>query len=176
MSNNIDLTPCLHKFASEAALRIGEACALQVGDVDLKRGKATIQRAYSYHKLRDITKGRVPREATLSDIALDIAARNIPGKLPGAFLLTWNGRGYKPEWVRKLWRKYSGVENTCEEAMRHSTLSDLADQGANAYVIQDIAGHKDIRTSQAYVKSTENRLKDVLNKRARKADVVVLKK
>ncbi len=60
--------------------------------------------------------------------------------------------------------------------MRHSTLSDLADQGANAYVIQDIAGHKDIRTSQAYVKSTENRLREALNKRGRKAEVIELKK
>jgi integrase len=165
------------RFCSEAALRIGEACALQVRDVDLQRGRAIIQRAYSYHKLRDITKGREPRIAALSDIALEIAQRNVQGKLPGAFLLTWgNGKGYKPEWVRKLWRKYSGVENTCEEAMRHSTLTDLADMGANAYVIQEVAGHKDIRTSQAYVKSTESRLKDALNKRARKAEIIELKK
>jgi site-specific recombinase XerD len=78
--------------------------------------------------------------------------------------------------MRRLWRKYSGVENTCEEAMRHSTLTDLAEMGANAYQIQGIAGHKDIRTSQHYVTTSELRLRDMVNKRSRKAEVVELKK
>jgi site-specific recombinase XerD len=44
--------------------------------------------------------------------------------------------------------------------MRHSTLSDLANLGANAFEIQAIAGHKDIRTSQHYVQSSGNNLRD----------------
>jgi integrase len=156
----------LYRYCSEAALRMGEACAMQAGDIDLKRGRAFVQRAYSHYELRNITKGRDPREAVLSDVALEIAQRNIKDKLPGAFLFTWgNGHGYRPAYMRKLWRKYSGVTNTCEEAMRHSTLTDLADLGANAYEIQAIAGHKDIRTSQHYVQSSGNRLRDVVNRR-----------
>lgn len=147
---------------------MGEACALQVGDVDLKRGKAVIQRAYSSYELRNITKGRDPREAILSDVALEIAGKNIKDKLPNAFLFTWgNGHGYRPAYMRKIWRKYSGVSNTCEEAMRYSTLSDLADLGANAYEIQAIAGHKDIRTSQHYVQSSGNNLRNIVNRKAK---------
>jgi integrase len=159
----------LFRFCSEAALRMGEACALQVGDIDIKRGKAIIQRAYSYGKLRDITKGRTPREATLSDIALEIAQRKVKGKLPGARLFTLeNGKGYNPEYMRKIWTRHSETKSSCEEAMRHSTLTDLANLGANAYQIQEIAGHSDIRTSQAYVKSSEARLKDMVNLRAKR--------
>ncbi len=168
----IDRIPAEHqdlfRFCSEAALRMGEACALHVGDIQIKRGKAIIRWAYSGNKLRSITKGRTARESTLSDLALEIARRNMKDKLPSAFLFTWGrARGYKLEFMRKIWRRYSGVESTCEEAMRHSTLTDLADQGASAYDIQDIAGHKDIRTSQAYVKKSSRRLRDLINKRAR---------
>jgi site-specific recombinase XerD len=89
-------------------------------------------------------------------------------KLLSAFLFTWGrGRGYKLEFMRKIWRRYSEAEVTCEEAMRHSTLTDLADQGASAYDIQDIAGHKDIRTSQHYVKTSAHRLRDLINKRGK---------
>jgi integrase len=116
---------------------------LQVGDVDLNRGIAIIQRAFSAFKLRTITKGRDPRQAILSDKTLEIALKRCKDKLPNTFLFTWGkGHGYRPAYMRKLWRKYSGVPNTCEEAMRHSTLSDLADLGANAYEIQAISGHK----------------------------------
>jgi integrase len=167
------------RFCSELALRMGEACAVKVGDVNLTRRTVTVQRAYSYRKLRNITKGREPRVAYMSEVALEIAERHItPDKLPSAFLLTYgNARGYRPDWVRRLWRKYSGVENTCEEAMRHSTLSDLADDGANAYQIQKIAGHKDIRTSQAYVSSSELKVKELMERKkrkGRKAEVISL--
>ena len=167
----LDRIPTEHqdifRFCSEAALRIGEACALHAGDIQPKRGKAVIRWAYSRYQLRDITKGRETREATLSDLALEIAQRNMKDKLPAAFLFTWGaGHGYKPAYMRKLWRKYSGVPNTCEESMRHSTLTDLADLGASAYDIQDIAGHKDIRTSQHYVKTSAGRLRDVINRRS----------
>jgi integrase len=148
----------------------------KVGDIDLKRGKALVCRAYSDHTLRDITKGRDSREATLSDIAIEIAERNMKDKLPGAFLFTLeNGHGYLPDYMRKIWRKYSGVPNTCEESMRHSALSDFADLGANAYEIKEIAGHKDIRTSQHYVQSSADRLRDIVNRRER-ATVKQIKK
>ncbi len=78
----------LYRFCSEAALRMGEACAMPVGDIDSTRGRAFVQWAYSHNKLRNITKGRNPREAVLSDIALEIAQRNMKDKLPGAFLFT----------------------------------------------------------------------------------------
>ena len=160
-------------FGRETALRIGEVCALQVGDLDLLRNRIRINRTFSRYQIHETTKGGTKEWIPLSDVAQEIARKNIKDKLPGTFLFLRAGHGYRPSYLRKLWRKYSTVKNTLQEALRHSTLSDLADLGANAFEIKALARHSDIRTSDFYVRSAQDKLQDLTNRRGK---VVPLKK
>ena len=46
------------EFGFETGLRPGETCALKIGDIDLKRREAVIQRTWSGSRLRETTKGK----------------------------------------------------------------------------------------------------------------------
>jgi integrase len=144
-------------------IRIGEACALKAGDLRLEIKKVLMQ-SYSDHKIIETTKARKKRFIPLFEVACDLAVSNSQNKLPGAFLFTrGKGRGYRQEFLRRLWRKYSNIEITLYEAMRHSTITDWAESNS-PYVVQDLSGHTDIRTTMHYVHLADKRLHEAVNR------------
>jgi integrase len=126
----------------ETGVRIGEACAVQVGD--LEEGRVLIQRTYSGSTLVETTKQKKKQFVPLSDLSQDVTSRNRQDKLPGAFLFVnpATHRGYRPEFLRRLWKQYSGIDITLYEAMRHSTITDWSSSGS-AYDVQKLARHTD---------------------------------
>ena len=63
-------------FMRETGVRIGEACAVQVQDLDLEMGRILIQRTWSGSKLTETTKQKKKQFIPLSDLALDLVLRN----------------------------------------------------------------------------------------------------
>ena len=55
----------------------------------------------------------------------------------------------------------AGIKGLRFHDLRHTALTRVADRGANAFDVQRLAGHADIRTTQRYVNSTEERLRQV---------------
>ncbi|MFI5304337.1 MAG: tyrosine-type recombinase/integrase [Nitrospiria bacterium] len=155
----------LFRFCAEASLRMGEACAFQVGDLDYAPGKIMVQRTWSGALLIETTKQKKKQAVALSDVAQGIATRDREGKLPGAFLFINLGthRGYRDEFLRRLWGKYSRINLTLYEAMRHSTITDWASMGS-AYDVQQSARHTDMRTTMKYVHAVDDRLNRMVNR------------
>ncbi len=155
-------------FGFEAGLRSGELCALRIYDLDLKTGKAIIQRTLSCGKIRETTKAKNKRPILMSDHALKIATTHAEGRFGQdfVFLNPSTGRGYKTEYLRRLWRKYSKAPVTLNEAMRHSFCTQIV-EGDDLAAAQTLLRHADIRSTLAYFHANVTKLSDVVNTRGR---------
>ena len=166
----INRLPEIHRdifwFMRETATREGEACAVQVGDLDIVPGRVLIQRTLSGPRIVETTKQKKKQTVPLSQEAKKVVNRNRMNKLPGAFLFInpKTRKRYSVEFLRKLWRQKSGIDITLYEAMRHSTISDWAKRGG-AYEVQMLARHTDQRTTQKYIHEVDDRLLRIVEDR-----------
>lgn len=156
-------------FGIETGLRPGEICALKVKDIDLRHGLALVQRTWSASThLKETTKTNRKRFLPLNDMAAAIAARNMAGKFPEAFLFVNpdTGSHYRVKMLNVLWKRFTGLDVTYYEGSRHSLATWLV-QNADLAQAQEALGHTDIRTTRRYVHLNNNRLRDILNSRAK---------
>ena len=151
-------------FMRETACREGEASVVKAGDLDFNPERVLIQRTLSKNEISETTKQKKKQTVPLSPRAMEICRRNRKDKLPGAWLFTHGqGKYYSVEYLRKIWRKYSGCELTLYEGMRHSTISDWALTGS-AFEVQLAARHTDQRTTQKYVHEVGDSLLRLVSK------------
>lgn len=145
-------------FMRECALRVNEVMALQVGDLDYSEGRVMIQHGFSGREPGS-PKGGDGKTVPMSHVAQSIARRNRFGKIAGAFLFINQdtGRRYTYELLRKVWKKYSGLDLPIHQAFRHSTITEWARKG-NAYQVRQLARHGDIRTTLNYVHEVDEDL------------------
>ncbi len=140
------------------ALRVDEACAVDVTDVGADAG----------HRVLRVTrkgarKAKIPLtpatgaalDTYLADRARSAGLDN-PAQLTGPLLATATGgrlrQGHLWELVRRLARA-AGIESWQElspHSLRHSAITFALDAGAALRDVQDYAGHKDPRTTRRY--------------------------
>ncbi len=134
-----------------------------------------IQRTLSCGEVRETTKAKNKRPIPLSDHALKIATAATEGRFGQdfVFLNPSTGRGYKTEFLRRLWREYSKAKVTLYEAMRHSFATQIIEGGADLATAQTLLRHADIRSTQVYFHANVTKLSDIVNTRGR---VVKLRK
>ena len=131
-----------------SGLRISEAVALQISDVDSKRMLLRVQPG----------KGAKDRYAMLSPALLSILKAYFRIVLPaGAWLC--------PSWESKLQLSAGAVQTECREAwqrsgmgkrvsphvLRHSFATHLLENGTDTRVIQALLGHSRIQTTARYI-------------------------
>lgn len=157
----------IYIFASETALRIGEACAVMIEDLDLPNERMIVQRTYSASQLMNRPKGKKKLWIPLSDKAIEVAKRNIRSRIGRQFLFInpETNNGYKTGYLRKLWRKHSTCALTLHEAIRATTVTGWAVSGANAFEIKDLGRWSDIRTAEGYVRASTKHLRNIVNRR-----------
>jgi site-specific recombinase XerD len=114
---------------------------------------------------------RVP----LSDRACELIQDAIGNVLGDRFVFISpvTKRGYIPETVRKIWKKYSGSDVDMYSATRHSFCTQLVEMGMSEIEAQGIMRHKDARSTRSYFHPTQERQRDFLNRRGK---VIPLKK
>ncbi len=143
-------------LALDAGLRVSELCALEWDDVDLKGGVLTIQHNV-YCGRKQTPKGTIGR-VVMTAALRDALARHRERALPGPTVLcrrdsdVWRpfARSAIANLLRRLQQK-AGVRTSGPHLLRHTSLTRLADLGASVYVIQAVARHSDLKTTQAYL-------------------------
>lgn len=168
----LDKLPLQYKdiisFGMELGLRRSEICALSVGNVDFQERIVKIERTFSGGKLHNKTKQKRIEVLPLSDTALEIAKRNIKDKLPGQFLfLNKHNRPFVAHTVKWAWNKYTGLDITLHEALRHSYINQLINAGMNMPDIQFAARHSSINTTQRYFHKRVGDIRERLNQRGK---------
>lgn len=156
-------------FMAETGARVNEMCALKIKDIDVKEGLWLVQRTYSGPKLVETTKARSKYPTVLSDTALGLVKRHAKGRFPDEFLFInpQTGRGYRYEFLSKLWRKHAGIDITLYEATRHSYCTQIAEMGINTLQARGLMRHADVRSTQKYFHVKIKKLRDVVNNRGR---------
>ncbi len=129
-----------------AGIRVGELCALDVGDVDLKTGIVRVRRG----------KGGKERRVPMGPPAVEALAAWLDERGASAEVaLFLNARGARisDRSVRRMVDKAglaSGVPGLHPHALRHSFATHLLDAGADLRGIQELLGHSSLSTTQRY--------------------------
>jgi integrase/recombinase XerC len=149
-----------------AGLRVSELTGLNVGDVDLDDGLATVR-----------GKGKRERLAMLGPPAAAALNRWLPERqnLAGsravnqpALFLNRNGTRLSSRSVGRLLEKYlaqAGLDpRTSPHTLRHSFATHLLDAGADIRGVQELLGHRSLATTQIYTHVSTQRLRDSYHK------------
>jgi integrase/recombinase XerC len=149
-----------------AGLRVSELTGLNVEDVELTEGMATVR-----------GKGRKERLALLGPPALDAIQRWLPQReqLAGpraagqpALFLNRNGTRLSSRSVGRMLEKYlaaAGLDpRTSPHTLRHSFATHLLDAGADIRGVQELLGHRSLATTQVYTHVSTQRLRESYHK------------
>ncbi|MCX8021353.1 MAG: tyrosine-type recombinase/integrase [Syntrophorhabdaceae bacterium] len=156
------------EFMFETGLRPGEACAVKIKDIDLKNRQLLVQRTYSGDILKETTKGKNKKWIPLSDRAFQIVLNNIKQRFDDDFIFInpVTKRGYRQEFIRRIWRRHSGLDVTLYEASRHSFCTQIAQSGlCNTLQAKLLMRHADIRSTERYFHGSVVKLRDIVNMR-----------
>ena len=143
-----------------SGLRIAEATALDVDDVDLDRARVVVW-----------GKGGKQRTVPLSSPAIDALRRWLAdGRAAlatdvtpaGAVFLNRRGRRLTPRDARRVLDRRAN-EPTHPHALRHTFATHLLDGGADLRVVQELLGHSDLATTQRYTHVSKERLRTVFD-------------
>ena len=139
-------------LGGDAGLRCGEMMGLEWTDINLERRQLRVQRSEWRGKVSAPKGGRprvVPLTARLAEALR--AHRHLQGS---RVLCEEDGRALTQGKVRSLVRRAARLANIANNGvhiLRHTFVSHLAMRGAPARAIQELAGHKDLSTSQRYM-------------------------
>jgi integrase/recombinase XerC len=147
-----------------AGLRVSELTGLNLDDLDLDAGLATVR-----------GKGKRERLALLGPQAQEairewIGQREaIAGNRPRpAVFLNKRGSRLTARSVGRLLEKYlaqAGLDpRTSPHTLRHSFATHLLDRGADIRSVQELLGHRSLATTQIYTHVTTHRLRDTYHK------------
>lgn len=140
-------------LGGDAGLRLGEISALEWTDVDRQRGYLNVQRSEWKGEVT-LPKGgrprRVPMTQRLAKALTDhrhLRGRRVLYRDDGEPLT----KKVIKNWMARAQRKAELLADGAVHILRHTFCSHLAMRGAPARAIQELAGHKDLKTTQRYM-------------------------
>ena len=138
-----------------AGMRVGEIACLTISDVINDDGsvKDTINLS------ADQTKGSFGRTVHISkrlqmEITAYIRLLRTAEKSHRLFQSQKNRSGFNANSLCttvKHWYRLAGIDNGSSHSGRRSFLTNLASRGVSARVLQELAGHKNLATTQRYI-------------------------
>ena len=140
-------------------LRVSELCGLDLGDVDLERGR-----------VRAMGKGDREREVPLGEVAADAVrsylrrARSeiVPSEGGSALFFNRRGKRLGSRDVRAIVEKYRreilAGRRVSPHTLRHSFATHLIEGGADIRAVQELLGHASLTTTQRYTHVSRGRL------------------
>jgi site-specific recombinase XerD len=143
-----------------SGLRIAEATALDVDELDLPRsrvvvwGKGGKQRTVPLSEPATLGLRRWLAEGRVALVTKDTPA--------GAVFLNRRGRRLTPRDARRILDRRA-TEPTHPHALRHTFATHLLDGGADLRIVQELLGHSDVATTQRYTHVSKERLRTVFD-------------
>lgn len=150
-------------LGGEAGLRAGEMSALKWSDIDLRRGTLTVQRS-RWRQIEGTTKSGRTRSIPLAERLWDALRKH---RHLHPYVLLTERRTVPPtkcitRWVATL-QAQAGLKVGKAHALRHTFCSHLAMAGKPASVIQALAGHASITTTERYMHLAPGATRDAID-------------
>ena len=149
-----------------AGLRVSEAAAAGVGDVNLRIGFVTCSGEHG--KARIVPLGRPSREA-MERYIYEVRPKLLRGREDeGALFLNYNGSRLTRQGVWKILKEYAQkaglAHRLSPQTLRNSFAVHMVQNGADLKSIQELMGHEDLTATQIYLSVTKNRIKEVYDR------------
>ena len=148
-------------------LRLGELCALQYKDIDLRNGvvhvRKTVQRIRSGDRTSlmvlppksDSARRTIPLPGDMAALLKKIIQSHPNGE---NYLLTGKSAPMEPRTMQyqyRAWLKAAGVPYRNFHVLRHTYASRCVERGVDVKSLSEMLGHADVRTTlQVYVHSS----------------------
>ncbi|MGE3804762.1 MAG: tyrosine recombinase XerC [Gemmataceae bacterium] len=149
-----------------AGVRVSELTGLNLDDIDLDAGMATVRGKGKRERLALI--GPKARKAVLRWLAARSGLLARLKREQAALFLNKNGSRLTSRSVGRLLEKYLGQAaldgRSSPHTLRHSFATHLLDRGADIRSVQELLGHRSLGTTQIYTHVTTNRLRDSYHK------------
>ncbi len=139
-------------LGGEAGLRAGEMRALEWTDVNFHKGQLSVERSDSRGEVTS-TKGNRVRYVPTTERLLAALRKHRHLRGPRV-LCRADGRPFGEQSLKDLLVKVGRLANVRVKGphmLRHTFCSSLAMKGAAARAIQELAGHRDLKTTQRYM-------------------------
>lgn len=147
-------------------LRVSEATGLNLADVDLADGVATVRGKGKRERL--VFFGQAASAALGGWLAARNELLSRLGKTADAVFLNKNGTRLTPRSVARIVTKYvrqAGLDpESSPHSLRHSFATHLLDRGADIRSVQELLGHRSLTTTQIYTHVTTGKLQDSYRK------------
>jgi integrase/recombinase XerC len=144
-----------------AGLRVSELVGLNLDDIDVDAGVATIRGKGRRERLAML--GKPALKAVKQWLEVRQSALKNKGASPAVFL-NKNGTRLTVRSVGRLLNKYllrAGIDpRTSPHTLRHSFATHLLDHGADIRSVQELLGHRSLSTTQIYTHVTTRRLQE----------------
>jgi site-specific recombinase XerD len=143
-----------------SGLRIAEATALDVDELDLGRDRVVVWGKGAKQRTVPLSE---PATACLRRWLAEGRAHLVTDDTPaGAVFLNRRGRRLTPRDARRILDRRAS-EPTHPHALRHTFATHLLDGGADLRVVQELLGHSDVATTQRYTHVSKERLRTVFD-------------
>lgn len=148
---------CILEFLYGAGVRVSELCALEIANLDLQRGVASIYGKGGKERL-------VPLHALLQKLLHEYLAKWRELFKPGSkkLFLNRSGNALTRQYVWKMIKKYAAAANINQaispHSFRHSFATHLLEGGADLRTVQLFLGHASIATTEIYTHAQGERL------------------
>jgi len=145
-----------------AGLRVSELTGLNLEDVNLDAGLATIRGKGKRERLALL--GRPALRAMQAWLEVRASVLEATGRATPAVFINRRGGRLNVRSVGRLVHKYlmqAGLDpRTSPHTLRHSFATHLLDRGADIRSVQELLGHRNLTTTQVYTHLTTTRLHD----------------
>jgi integrase/recombinase XerC len=143
-----------------SGLRVAEATAIDVADLDLERQRVVVHGKGDRQRVVPLSEPTVHAlRRWLSGGRDEMVTEDTP---PAAVFLNRRGRRLTPRDARRVLDRRA-VAPTHPHALRHSFATHLLDGGADLRVVQELLGHSDLATTQRYTHVSKERLRSVFD-------------
>ncbi len=147
-------------------LRVSEATALDLGDLQLEDGFAVVRGKGDRERLAPLGKGAV--EAVVRYLPSRAERIERLGVATEAVFVNKNGTRLNVRSVRRAldrWTALAGLrQGISPHTLRHSFATHLLNRGADLRAVQELLGHANLTTTQIYTHVTTHRLKEVYDR------------
>ena len=143
-----------------SGLRVAEAAALDVDDLDLAQRRVRVWGKGSKQRLVPLSEPAADAlRRWLADGRREHATEATPA---AAVFLNHRGRRMTPRDARRVLDRRAAAP-THPHALRHTFATHLLDGGADLRVVQELLGHADLATTQRYTHVSKERLRSVFD-------------
>jgi integrase/recombinase XerD len=155
-------------FSFYAGLRACEIAALKVGDVFGTDGQVRDTVFLTAAQTKGDEANTVLVSKRLAKV-LAVYAANCPrhvAKCDAPLFFSAKRGGFSAQTIVNLFARFydlAGIKGASSHSGRRQFLTELADKGINARVIQALARHKHLNTTMRYIDLNENKLRSAID-------------